>query len=60
MIVLFFLACLASTCRPVELVDVGTMHACLLAAQPAVAHWLTEHPGYVLRGRVRCSVGRAA
>lgn len=60
LISLQFLACLAAaptTCERVELLGQGSLQACLLAAQPQIAAWLQEHPGRVLRGGVRCSVG---
>lgn len=60
-IVQTFLACAVGTdrCQVVEIGAEGTLLECVTQAQPAMASWLNEHPGYEVRGRHHCDVGQA-
>ncbi len=61
MIELVFLACLAAApedCedRTLQFVDMSMM-ACVMSAQPLLAQWVNEHPGWVVR-RWTCQAPR--
>lgn len=60
--VLTFLACLGGQpdgrCQKVELAWEGTPFECMLFGQQAMAKWLSEHPGHVIRRGYRCVPGR--
>ena len=61
-LVLTFVACLSGSspgpCRSVELAWEGSPHQCLLFGQQEIARWVSEHPGFAVRGGYRCLNGR--
>ena len=45
-------------CQKVELAWDGTPFECMLFGQQALARWLEENPGHVIRRGYRCVPGR--
>jgi hypothetical protein len=64
MITVIFGACLlnASRCELIEqrVPDMSHMFCMMRGGQLVAAQWISEHPGYVIRGRIQCVDGTNA
>ena len=60
LITLAFLACMHGACRTVAIPFDGSLQACMLYGQHAIAQWQREHPGWTLARGYRCETGSNA
>ncbi len=62
-LVLTFVACIGANngdrCRQIELPFDGSTMQCMLFGQVEAAHWIAEHPGWVVTQGWKCQTGKS-